>query len=1069
MPTKASKPPVYLLDTMAFIFRAYHAMQRSRPMSTRTGIPTAATYVFVNMLNKLREDFSPEYLAAVYDVGAPVHRNELAGRLKDVQKFNLKTQQFESTEYGGYKANRTETPPDLIQQQPYIRRALEAFRIPILYYEGYEADDVIGTLSCQLSALGHHVFVVSSDKDMMQLVNEHVSILNPTKDNLILDPAKVEEVLGIPPQRVIDVMALRGDSIDNIPGAPGIGDKGSIELIQQFGSVEAAIDAATATPDAIKRKTYRESLANNRDNILLSKELVTIHTAVPIQANLDLMRTPAPDTTALRQLYTELEFTTLLKDLAPQVDATPTTFNSKATTDDLATLLAEARQAISETLSGAPPAPAASSQATVGSRGFALALAETAQTLSEELPAEPADPNTDPDLDTEPEPALPETMSLFGSEGPGSSGHGPGNSESSTVDPLLSTVSPTDPACRLGLSVTPTHAIEVGLDTPGLREALADPTLPKQVHDLKAVLRALQPHNVTLAGPITDVMLQSYLINPTHGSHTLVDIAARTTSRSLIHQPTKENPADPNRLPEAAAAIARLAAVLGEQVAEAAPVEHYIPKDQPELGGAVTTEMLFADHALFAEQPTSSNQPRSSKSRQKSVILSEAPERSEGAKSKDPDTRPSANAAPTLSAAKSALPLNESSSLTDVYTQLDLPLVPVLLRMEQAGVRVDLPLLGTLGTRLGVEIDNLAERIYASSGHKFNINSPKQLGDVLFNKMNLPKPLKYGKGKVISTAQDILEDLAQHHEVPALVLEHRQLQKLKSTYLDQLPLLADAQGRIHTTFNQVGTATGRLSSTNPNLQNIPIRTAVGREIRAAFIAAPGNLLMSADYSQIELRLMAHFSQDPLLLDAYRTGKDIHTLTAAEVFEVNPATMDKETRARAKAVNFGIVYGISPFGLAANLNIDQKTAKAYIERYFQRYAGVATFIERTLEEVRKTQAVRTAFGRIRPIPDIQSRNPNQRGFAERTAINTPLQGTAADLIKLAMIRIDAEIQRRELRSQMTLQVHDELLFDVVPEQAEEMQELVKSQMESVAEFSVPIVADVGLGHNWRDIK
>jgi DNA polymerase-1 len=329
--------------------------------------------------------------------------------------------------------------------------------------------------------------------------------------------------------------------------------------------------------------------------------------------------------------------------------------------------------------------------------------------------------------------------------------------------------------------------------------------------------------------------------------------------------------------------------------------------------------------------------------------------------------------------------------------------------------------------------------------------------------------MKYGKGKTISTAVDILEGLATEHEVPAWVLEHRQLQKLKGTYLDALPILADAAGRIHTTFNQVGTATGRLSSINPNLQNIPIRTEVGREIRKAFIAAPGNLLMSADYSQIELRLMAHFSQDPLLLDAYRTGKDIHTLTAAEVFEVDPATMSKEVRARAKAVNFGIVYGISPFGLAAQLNIDQKVAKAYIEKYFDRYRGVAQFIEATLNVVRRDQAVRTAFGRSRPIPDIHSRNPNQRGFAERTAVNTPLQGTAADLIKIAMLRIDAEITRRNLKSLMTLQVHDELLFDVVPTEAEEMQNLVKTEMENAATFSIPIVADVGLGNNWRDIK
>ncbi len=1006
-----TKPPVYLLDTMAFIFRAYHAMQRSRPMSTRTGVPTAATYVFVNMLNKLREDFAPEYLAAVYDVGRPVHRNELAGQMKDVQKFNIKTQQFETIEYGGYKANRTETPPDLIQQQPYIRRALEAFRIPIVFYEGFEADDVIGTLSCQLSALGHKVYVVSSDKDMMQLVNESVLILNPTKDNLILDAKGVEETLGVVPEKVVDVMALRGDAIDNVPGAPGIGDKGSIELIQQFGTVEAAIAAATEQPEAIKRKTYRESLANNKDNILLSKELVTIHTSVPIEADLELMRTPAPDTAALRKLYTELEFTTLLKSLVADVEEVVPEYVARATDADLAALLNEAREA-----------------------GYlAIALAETAQAVSEEVAAEAGDAGADAELEgaAEIEPEPPQTMSLFGGA-------------SDTADePAAKVEEIADVARRIGLAVQPALGIEVALDAPGLREALTDPTLRKQVHDYKAVLRALAPQGIELAGEITDVMLESYLVNPTHGSHTLVDIAARTTSRALIHQPTKENPKDKNRLSESAAAVARLAIALREQLAEASTVEHAIPKDEPGLGGALTTEMLFGDPDEAAA-PAKQTSP--------------APSRKAG-KGK---TREAAEA-------QSLPELDENSSLTDVYRAIDLPLVNVLLRMEQVGVCVDRPLLGEMGSRLAVMIDDLAEKVYASSGHRFNINSPKQLGDVLFNRMDLPKPLKYGKGKVISTAQDILEDLAQHHEVPALVLEHRQLQKLKSTYLDQLPVLADAQGRVHTTFNQVGTATGRLSSTNPNLQNIPIRTAVGREIRAAFIAAPGNLLMSADYSQIELRLMAHFSGDPLLVDAYQTGKDIHTLTAAEVFEVDPETMDKETRARAKAVNFGIVYGISPFGLAANLNIDQKTAREYIERYFARYKGVATFIEHTLEEVRKTQAVKTAFGRVRPIPDIQSRNPNQRGFAERTAVNTPLQGTAADLIKIAMIRIDAEIRRRELKSTMTLQVHDELLFDVVPGEADEMQTLVKEQMEGVAHFRVPIVADVGLGQNWRDIK
>ena len=537
-------------------------------------------------------------------------------------------------------------------------------------------------------------------------------------------------------------------------------------------------------------------------------------------------------------------------------------------------------------------------------------------------------------------------------------------------------------------------------------------------------------------------MLESYLINPTHASHTLPDIAARSTNRALVHQPTKTNPTDPNRLMEAAAAIVRLACVFAEQIDES----------DATAANSIPTYLSFRSAAT---QP----------------IPSDLSFRSVRARS--------ANAEESASSALPAKPLRH------IYQSMDLPLAPVLLRMEQAGVRIDPAQLSAMSSRLAVEMDSLADRIYAQAGEAaalvsgtaasedsalhFNINSPKQLGDVLFNKMQLPKPLKYGKGKVISTAQDVLEELAEHHPVPRLVLDYRQLAKLRSTYLDSLPALVDAEGRVHTTFNQVGTATGRLSSTNPNLQNIPIRTALGREIRAAFIPAPGNLLLSADYSQIELRLMAHFSQDPLLLSAYRTGQDIHTLTASEVFGIPVDQLDKETRNRAKAVNFGIVYGISPFGLAAQLGIDQREARLYIDRYFERYAGVRLFIDRTLDEVKRAQAVRTYFGRLRPIPDIQSRNPNMRGFAERTAINTPLQGTAADLIKLAMLRIDSETTRRNLRSKMTLQVHDELLFDVVPSEADELRTLVQHHMEHVVELSVPIVAELGLGPNWRDIK
>jgi len=975
--TGDAKPPIYLLDSMAFIFRAYHAMQRQRPMTTRTGIPTAATYVFVNMINKLRKDFSPQLLAAVYDLSGPVFRDEQAKQMKPLRKWNVKTQSFDEVDYAGYKANRAETPPDLIQQLPYIRRALEAFRIPILSYEGFEADDVIGTLAARLSALGHRVFVVSSDKDMMQLVTAEVSILNPTKDNLVLDPAGVESVLGVPPERVIDVMALRGDAVDNIPGAPGIGDKGSVELIQQFGTVEAALDAAVATPDSIKRKTYRESLQNNRDNILLSKELVTIHTAVPIEYSIDAMRTQPVDNAACRQLFGELEFTTMLQSLAPSADNTAIAYNLTPTDAELAALLNEARRPVD-----------------VGSipNGMAIALAENAQAIAEET--------TDAD---EPEPPPTQTMSLFAA--PTAEARVPHPSQSHRDGWDGETTAPADAApTSIGLAVGPHSALEVSLDAPNLRAALEDATLPKHVHDLKAVLRALEPHGITLRGDVTDVMLQSYLINPTHSSHTLMDVAARSTNRALIHQPTKANPADPNRLPEAAAAIVRLVAVFAEQLAES------------DASARAVTDL--------------------------------------GAPGLDSETWEGAP---------------QAHPLLHLYQTMDLPLVPVLLRMEQAGVRIDTTVLSAMSTRLAVEMDSLAERVFAQSGHRFNLNSPKQLGDVLFNKMNLPKPTKHGKGKVVSTAQDVLEELAELNPVPALVLEHRQLAKLRSTYLDSLPQLVDSEGRVHTTFNQVGTATGRLSSNNPNLQNIPVRTVLGREIRAAFIPAPGNLLLSADYSQIELRLMAHFSQDPLLLKAYRTGQDIHALTASEVFGIPLDQLDKQTRARAKAVNFGIVYGISPFGLAAQLGIDHSEARAYIERYFERYAGVRRFIDQTLETVRRDQLVRTYFGRVRPIPDISSRNANQRGFAERTAINTPLQGTAADLIKLAMIRIDAEITRRGLHSRMTLQIHDELLFDVLPAEAEELRALVQQEMEHAAEFTVPIVAEVGQGPNWRDAK
>jgi DNA polymerase I len=903
LPTSAkdqTKPPVFLLDAMSFIFRAYHAMQRSRPMSTRSGLPTAAIYVFVNMIRKLREDFAPKYFAAVFDPSGAVFRDERAKDIGMLRKWSSKLQAFEEVAYDGYKAKRESMPEDLRRQVPYIRRSLEALRIPILEVQGFEADDVIGTLAREAAEQGHEVFIVSGDKDMMQLVSAHVKVLNPQKDNLILDADKVKEVLGVPPEKVVDVMALRGDSIDNIPGAPGIGDKGSVDLIVEFGSVEAVLDRASE----VKRKSYRESLEQNRDAVLLSKELVTIDCRVPLPLDLAAMQTQEPDLEACRTLFSELEFTSMLRELAPSASAPPLELIDQPTAEQAADFYAAARK-----------------------NGFSFALAAE----------EPSKAESESD----------ETESAQGSL--------------SLLDAIEEAEKKTESS--IGLSTEVGKGLCLPL-TPELKALFQDPAVPKRVHDLKLALHVLCGLNVELHGRVDDSQLLSYALNPTHTTQTLADVAAR------------HNQPAPRSLPAAAATTQALVADLREEV--------------------------------------------------------------------------------------------ERSNVTSVYETIDLPLAPALFRMERAGVRIDKHALSTLSTRFGAEIQRVSERIYELAGERFNVSSPKKLGEVLFTKMELPMPVKYGKGKTISTAQDVLEPLAENFEVVRLVLEYRHLSKLKSTYIDVLPAQADTDSRVHTTFQSATTSTGRLSSFNPNLQNIPIKTELGREIRAAFIAAPGSELLSADYSQIELRLLAHFSTDPLLMRAYQQNEDIHTLTASEVFGVPAGTMDKETRNRAKAVNFGIVYGISPFGLAAQLGISQSEARAYIDRYFERYEGVKTFINKTIEDTRSEGAVRTMFGRVRPIPDITSRNSNARGFAERTAVNTPLQGTAADLIKLAMISLDRKLTQRKLKTRMVLQVHDELLFEVPGEEKEEVEELVRTEMEGVVKLKVPLVADLGFGPNWRDL-
>ena len=850
---------LFLIDTFGFVFRAYHARARSGapPMRTSTGMSTEAVYIFNNMLRKLAKQYQPEYVAAIFESSEPTHR---------VQEF------------AEYKANRAEMPPDLAEQIPWVRRVLEAMQIPVLEYPGFEADDVIGTLARRAEREGVDVVIVSSDKDMMQLVSNRVSMLNPAKDDEWYDPEKVKAFLGVRPEQVADLLALKGDAIDNIPGAPGIGEKGATDLIERFGSVEAALERATE----VERKMYRESLQNNVERIRMSKRLATIATEVPVEFSVEAVKAQPADDALLKALYKELEFHSLLKELGPGEDTRPRDYRVIGGPEELRQWLAAARDPV------------------------AVAIAKSAE-------GEFA-------LDT------------------------------------------------VGLAMRPGEARAVTTENlASLKPWLEDAAAPKVVCDAKAAMLELERLGIAARGFGHDIMLYAFLLD-----------------------------ADPSGCGLEEQARRRLDLKLGSS---------------PEQHADITLEIW----------------------------------------------RQLARAV-------------EARGFSKLYAEIDLPLTGVLARMERAGVRIDRTELGRLSQMMEGQIAALTSEIHELAGKTFNISSPQQLGRILFEDLGLPAPVKYGKGKTISTAADVLEELAPDHAIVRKVLEYRQLTKLKGTYVDALPELIDPRtGRLHTSFNQTGAATGRLSSSNPNLQNIPVRTELGREIRAAFIPRDGWKLLTADYSQIELRLLAHFSEDPLLVESFRQGEDIHTRTASEVLGVPPMMITPEARRDAKAVNFGIVYGISAFGLAAQLGISRGEAEKYIKNYFTRYAGVRRFIDATIEEVRRTGVTRTLCGRERPIPDINSRNTNARGFAERTAVNSPLQGTAADLIKLAMIRIDAALESGGHRTVMLLQVHDELVFEWPPEEVEAVCKLVKRGMEGVADLKAPLVVDIGVGANWRDAK
>jgi len=884
-PKNESSKKLFLVDAMAHIYRAFYApMVR---MNAPSGIPTKVPFLFANILRRLIKDYQPEYLGIVFDTSKPTFRDKL----------------FEA-----YKAQRPPMPDEMKVQLPYVRRLCEAMHLPILELDGYEADDVIGTMAKKGAEKKLEVLVISNDKDMMQLVSAGVRILRTgsggAKADMIVDAQKVEEILGVPPGKVIDLMALLGDTVDNIPGAKGIGEKGATELIQKYGSVESALDHA----GEVTNKRYREALQQQRDQVMMSKQLAAIETNVPLELDLLTLQVREPDAVSLAALYRELGFNSLLKEL-------------------LASGAAEKNVEAGAPADGQPGASGEQPKDYLQFQG----VDEFCEYLKK-LPANRP---------------LAVWLNLEAGE--------------REAEGFGTRVSGIEVSTKTGEGRA-VWADEEGEALKALQPVLHDAKRAKVVHDPKLFhLLAGKSESIEHA-----TQIYSYLLRPTTAKHDFAEVVFRQFNVPLG-----------GGAGERADYLQRIAPSLREQI--------------------------------------------------------------------------------------------DAQQLTEVYEKIDLPLAPVLAEMERIGVRVDPKALETMSNAMEKEVRRLEKEIWELAGTEFNVNSPPQLAEILFDKLNLQPPARRGKGKVRSTAADILEEMAGQHALPGKVIEYREIAKLKSTYVDALPKLIHPEtGRLHTSFSQTGTATGRLSSSDPNLQNIPVRSELGREIRAAFVAEKGNILLSADYAQIELRIMAHLSEDPVLVDAFRNGEDIHARTAQEVFGVGPLAQTAEHRRAAKAINFGIIYGLSAFGLAQQLGIGQKEAAQFINAYFTRYRGVKQYLDNVLVETRKTSMAKTLFGRIRPIPEINSPQMQLRNFAERTALNSPLQGTAADLIKLAMIAIDDRLRKEKLTARMILQVHDELLFEAPVKERQALERLVKEEMEGVHQLAVPLVVEIGVGPNWRDL-
>jgi len=878
---------IYLIDGSSYAYRAFYAIKE---LSTSKGSPTNAIYGFTNMLLKIIREKNPDGIAVSFDSPVPTERHRI----------------FEE-----YKAHRPETPQGLVDQMPHIRRLITALNIEVLEVPGYEADDIIGTAAKHLASEGMEVFIVTADKDMLQLVGEGIKIYDPVKDRVLAEEY-VKERYGVGPERITEVMALAGDTVDNIPGVKGIGEKTAKELLSSVPDLEALLGKS----ELIKKEKLRKLIAENVEMIRLSQKLATLDTSVPLDIGREAFRLREPDWGHLLSLFREFEFSSLMK-LIPSG------------------LLREGKYEIVLSLER---------------------LKEIVGSIKKEFAFH--------------------IQSAFNKRGPLTDGP-------VGIALCMEKGQAFYIPCSHSYPGVPSQLLRSEVSAV-LLQLFEDGNISKIGHDLKSDILLLTGEGISVNGTLLDTMVASYLINPNRADHGLEEVALE-----------------------------------------------YLSKRKKTI-----TELLGNRDSF------------------ENVTLEEAA------------SYTSEHVVLTLELREVLFEKLREEELEKIYFDIEMPLIHVLADMERSGVKIDVERLRDISRELERELDGFQRRIYFLAGEEFNINSPKQLSKILFENLGFQPKKKTKTG--YSTELSVLEELAASHELPREVLNYRSLSKLKTTYVDVLPGLVNPRtGRVHTSFNQTATATGRLSSSEPNLQNIPVRGEWGRRIREAFVAEEGSILLSADYSQIELRILAHLSQDEGLLEAFRDDLDIHSLTASELFGIPSNKVTPDMRRIAKTVNFGVIYGISPFGLSEALSIPREDAKKYIEQYFEKHPGVEGYIVETLEGAKKRGYVTTLFGRKRAIPELRSQNPNKRQQGERFAVNSPVQGTAADIIKIAMINIWKHFNERKFRARMILQVHDELLFELPKEELEVVLDMVKKEMEGAAELSVPVKVDIGYGRAWTD--